>query len=660
MDRDRWDRVQSIFSEVHDAEPGIRAALIAARCGQDAELRQEVESLLLASDAASSFFGGLSDRALPGDDGVDTVPDWLSSEAVAGNFIVKEKLGAGGMGQVYRATDAKLQRDVALKVLAEHLMDDPVHVGRFRREARMLAALNHPSIAAIYGLEEVDRGTVLVLELVEGRTLADRLAAGPVSLEEAARIGREVADALGAAHQAGIVHRDLKPANVKLTLDGRVKVLDFGIAKAVGDAPYGAPSDGIAPATAEEGPIAGTLPYMSPEQLQGAPTDQRTDVWSFGVVLFEMLAGRRPFSGSSPAHTLSRILERDPPWEALPADTPQSVIGLLQVCLTRDADTRLRHIAEAAAVLERVVPHRADSSEIPWGGQAAPEEPPSTASLQRLEQEIRFCTASDGVRIAYATVGSGPVIVKAANWLNHLEYDWGSPVWRHVFRELARDNMLVRYDERGNGLSDRDVEDLSFGAFVRDLETVVDAAGHERFALFGISQGASVSIAYSVAHPERVSHLVLLGGYALGRSRRSPEAAEQADAMRTLMRLGWGQDNDQFRQLFTSSMIPGATREQMQWFNDLQRMTASAATAVRLRSAFDGIDVSELLGRVRVPTLVLHARGDAAVPFEQGRMLASRIPGARFCTLESQNHLLLEGEPAWARFLMEFKRFLGT
>ncbi len=404
----------------------------------------------------------------------------------------------------------------------------------------------------------------------------------------------------------------------------------------------------------------GTLPYMSPEQLQGAATDRRTDVWAFGVVLFEMMAGHRPFHGASPALTLARILERDPPWEALPPDTPPELLGLLRSCLAREAGDRLSDISGASSVLARVAAEPVRWGDVSSDDPGASGEPVSTASLQRLEQEIRFCVASDGARIAYATVGTGPVILKAANWLNHLEYDWGSPVWRHVFRELARDHTLVRYDERGNGLSDWDVEDLSFDAFVRDLETVADAAGHDRFALFGISQGASVSIAYAVAHPDRVSHLILLGGYALGRGKRSPEDAEQAEAMRTLMRLGWGQDNDQFRQLFTSSMIPGATREQMKWFNDLQRMTASAETAVRLRSAFDTIDVTDLLGQVGVPTLVIHARGDAAVPFEQGRMLARGIPGARFCALESQNHLLLEGEPAWPRFLFEVRRFLST
>ena len=277
-----------------------------------------------------------------------------------------------------------------------------------------------------------------------------------------------------------------------------------------------------------------------------------------------------------------------------------------------------------------------------------------------LEQEIRFCTASDGVRIAYATVGEGPPLVKAANWLNHLEYDWQSPVWRHLPRALAKDHLLVRYDERGNGLSDWDVDDISFDAFVRDLETVVDAVGLEHFALLGISQGCAVSIAYAVRHPDRVTHLVLYGGYAKGvRKRGSQDLIERDQALQSLVSQGWGQENPAFRQVFTSLFIPGATAEQMQWFNDLERVTTSPANAVRLRQVFGDIDVRALMSQVTVPTLVLHVRGDAtAAAFEEGRQLAMSIPGARFVPLEGQNHLILEHEPAWPRFLAEVRGFL--
>jgi pimeloyl-ACP methyl ester carboxylesterase/DNA-binding winged helix-turn-helix (wHTH) protein len=283
------------------------------------------------------------------------------------------------------------------------------------------------------------------------------------------------------------------------------------------------------------------------------------------------------------------------------------------------------------------------------------------AAVGGLHQEIQFCTASDGVRIAYAAVGKGPPLVKAANWLNHLEYDWQSPIWSHVLRAIAARFRLIRYDERGNGLSDWDVDDISFEAFVRDLESVVDANGLKRFPLLGISQGCAVSIAYAVRHPERVSRLVLYGGYARGRRRRGQQGeVDQADALLTLMRQGWGQENPAFRQIFTTQFIPGATAEQAHWFNDLQRMTTSPENAVRIRKTLDEIDVVGLLPEVRVPTLVLHCRNDAVQPFEEGRRMAAGISGSRFVALEGSNHLILEQEPAWPRLLDEVTRFLGS
>jgi pimeloyl-ACP methyl ester carboxylesterase/DNA-binding winged helix-turn-helix (wHTH) protein len=279
------------------------------------------------------------------------------------------------------------------------------------------------------------------------------------------------------------------------------------------------------------------------------------------------------------------------------------------------------------------------------------------SSAAPLQQEVHFCTASDGVRIAYAVAGRGPPLVKAANWLNHLEYDWQSPIWSELLHELAASHLLVRYDERGNGLSDWDVDDISFEAFVRDLESVVDAAGLERFALLGISQGCAVSIVYAIRHPERISHLVLHGGFARGRARRD---LEHARTLLSLVKQGWGQENPAFRQFFTSLFLPKGTPEQMQWFNDLQRITTSPENAVRIMQATGELDISDLLPQVRVPTLVLHCRNDAAVVLDEGRRLAAGIPGAKFVALESRNHLVLESEPAWEKFIGEIKTFLAS
>jgi pimeloyl-ACP methyl ester carboxylesterase/DNA-binding CsgD family transcriptional regulator len=279
-----------------------------------------------------------------------------------------------------------------------------------------------------------------------------------------------------------------------------------------------------------------------------------------------------------------------------------------------------------------------------------------------MRQEIRFCTTADRVRIAYATSGHGPALVKAANYLTHLEHDWESPVWRHWLRELAHHHTLVRYDERGCGLSDRDVEEFSMAGWLADLEAVVDAAGLERFALLGLSQGAAVSVAYAERHPERVSHLVLYGGYARGRFHRDLSEREmlEAETMINAMRVGWGRDNPAFRQLFSTLLMPEGSPEQKGSLDRLARVSTSPEQAAAMERAFYGIDVTSEAGRVRVPSLVLHARDDATIPFEEGRLLASLLPDARFVPLESRNHVLTEEEPAWERFVGEVRGFLGV
>ena len=276
------------------------------------------------------------------------------------------------------------------------------------------------------------------------------------------------------------------------------------------------------------------------------------------------------------------------------------------------------------------------------------------------KQQIGFCIAPDGAQIAYATVGSGPPLVKAPNWLSHLEYEWESPFWRHLLQELSSTRTLVRFDQRGNGLSDRNVEDISLDAFVSDLETVVDALNLERFPLLGISQGCAISAAYAVRHPERVSHLIFLGGFARGAYHRGKAEKEQAEALLTLIRYGWGEDNPALRQMFTSRFIPEGTPEQVEWFNELQRKSTSAENAVRLRHAVLDFQVSDLLAKVTAPTLVMHCKGDAIVPFSEGSRLAAMIPGARFVPLEGKNHMILEHEPAWEHYLREVRNFLAT
>ena len=276
-----------------------------------------------------------------------------------------------------------------------------------------------------------------------------------------------------------------------------------------------------------------------------------------------------------------------------------------------------------------------------------------------MDQSIRFATTNDGVRLAYAAAGVGPPLLKTANWLNHLEFDWKSPVWQHWFGLLSSHHRFFRYDIRGTGLSDRVDTGLDFATQIGDLERVTEAAGLDRFALLGISQGAAVAIEYAIRHPGRVSHLIVHGGYAKGWARRGPESLRNGRALVELVRVGWGAETAAFRRIFAELLMPQASEEQANWLSELQRRTTTPEVAARILEAFGDIDIADRLGLVTTPTLVLHSRRDAIVPFEQGRKVAAGIPGATFVELESENHLLIESEPAWQRFQEAVAGFLG-
>lgn len=313
--------------------------------------------------------------------------------------------------------------------------------------------------------------------------------------------------------------------------------------------------------------------------------------------------------------------------------------------LWRDADPEAASVARPQPVMfgPRALPKRAR------GAAADTSHPPLVGCAQALRrQRIGFCEVPDGAKVAYATLGSGPPLLKAANWLTHLEFDWTSPIWGECFAEIARTRTFIRYDERGCGLSDWEVTNLSFDAFVEDLEVVADKLALDRFPLLGISQGAAVSIEYAVRHPERVSGLILIGSYAAGwRHLASPEEKARREAVRTLTELGWGTDNPAYRHIFSQTFMPDAAAEELAWFDEFQRLTTSPRNAARFQDAFGDIDVRAVLGQVKAPTIVLHSKHDQRIPLEQGRAVASGIPNAHFVPLESCNHVLVDYEPAW-------------
>ena len=343
--RDRWDRVERLYHAALALDPNERATFLRETCS-DEGLRQEVESLLSYESNAPEFLKTPAVEFLA----ADLLPADKSpglADRRFGQYEILSLLGTGGMGEVFRARDATLHRDVALKMLPAVYATDPQRRARFEREARLLASLNHPHIAAIYGFEQHDGVAGLILELVEGETLAARLRRGALPVREALAIARQIADALAAAHARGIVHRDLKPANITIAADGRVKVLDFGLAKATVDTARGDTSPTISMGGTQPGVILGTAAYMSPEQARGKPVDKRADVWAFGCVLWEMLTGRMAFGGETTSHSILAVLDRTPDWRLLPETAPPAVVRLLQRCLEKDPERRLNDIADA-------------------------------------------------------------------------------------------------------------------------------------------------------------------------------------------------------------------------------------------------------------------------------------------------------------------------
>lgn len=343
MTPERWYQIKNICGALLECAPERRQALQEELCAGDDELKQEVAAMLAQSDSS----GSVLDPQLKEKLGIAL----SMSGRQFSHYRILEHIGSGGMGEVYRARDTKLGRDVALKLLPNLFDGDQSRLARFKREAQLLASLNHPHIAAIYGVEESDQQPALVLELVDGATLADHIAKGPKGIEETLRIAIQIAEALEAAHDKSVIHRDLKPANVKITTQGTVKVLDFGLAKVLDDESAQASSKSQSSAagtpTTELGMILGTAGYMSPEQARGNAVDRRTDIWAFGVIVFEMLTGRRAFVGETVADTLGKILEREPDWSRLPENTPRSIRTLLRRCLEKDRGRRLHHIADA-------------------------------------------------------------------------------------------------------------------------------------------------------------------------------------------------------------------------------------------------------------------------------------------------------------------------
>ncbi len=543
-----------------------------------------------------------------------------------GQYRILSKAGQGGMGVVFRAHDTRLGRDVALKFLTEVGALDSDEAERLRLEARSLAQLTHANIVTIYDVGQTDDSPFLALEWVSGSSLDQPSHRRSWDEDELLRVALPVSEALAAAHSRGIVHRDLKRANVLLGDDGAVKLVDFGLAKFL-DA-----RDQLT----RTATLVGTVGCMSPEQTTGGEVGPPSDVFSFGVLSYELLTGRSPFTGESVAARLYAIVNvPHEPLANLRPDVSPELIALVERCLQKQPEARYPDGAHLAQDVHRVVRARlaAETQALPGLARARP----ATASGS---PEIRYCMTSDGVSIAYSIHGEGPVLVRVLGWFTHLEMEWEWPGLRRIWERLGRTHTVVRYDGRGIGLSGPWAGEFTEETRQLDLDAVLTAVGAERVALYGISEGGWTAAHYASFHPDRISHLVIYGSYSRGIRHRPGYDPEETAALETLMRKGWGRDTPQYRQIFTTAYFgPDADPGLVAHFNHLQRAAADGDTAARYQESLhrreDGRDV---FTNIRVPTLVVHCRDDEIVPFREGQLIASLIPGARFLPLPSGEH----------------------
>lgn len=555
-------------------------------------------------------------------------------------FRILEKVGEGGMGEVFRARDTKLDRDVALKFLTRVGRLSLAQGDLLRREAQSLAALNHPNIVTIHDIGETDGVPFLVLEWISGKPLSDPSYQKPFDETTFLQIAVPVADALAAAHARGIVHRDVKPENVLVTPEGRVKLVDFGLAILRERDPDATRS----------GTVAGTMAYMSPEQANGAHVGPPSDIFSFGVMAYELLSGERPFQGDSWLAVLNKIVhERHMPLSSRRSTLGGALVDAVEGCLRKEPAARFQDGAQLAQQL-----HRVTITGAPVRGS---ESSPRTGSAQ----DIRFCTTADGVGIAYSVVGSGPLLVRVLGHFTHLEMEWEWPALRLFWERLARTHTVVRYDGRGIGLSDHWPEAFTEETRQLDLEAVLNAVRGEKVDLLGISEGGWTAAVYANARPERVDHLILYGAYSRGAQARPGFDKEEDAALMTLIRKGWGRDTHMFRQIFTSQFFrSNADPGLIAHFNEMQRVSADPETAARYEeSCHSRGDGREIYERVRVPTLVIHCRDDQMVNFEEGRRLAALIAGAQLVPLPSGTHYFPTDEDVTEKVVEAIDRFTG-
>jgi pimeloyl-ACP methyl ester carboxylesterase/tRNA A-37 threonylcarbamoyl transferase component Bud32 len=599
MARERHD-VEALLASAATLAPTERIAFILRRCGSDTAMLRDVETRLRSlpdTDPTTQSPPG-SDEDSTGGIGAshEAEPDESTRATAAisvGAFRILRKIGAGGMGEVFLAWDDRLGRRVALKRLRQK---DGLTSSMLLHEARTAAQLNNPNIATVHDVVDADGRLHIVMEYLEGETLARRLKHGPLARAEVVEIARQMAKALVFAHDHGVLHCDMKPGNVFVLPDGTVKVLDFGLARFF-HAPYLHAGDagGLSPSLR----AAGTLAYMAPEQILGAPLDPRTDIFSLGVVMREMLTGNAGEaaadapSGSAGPLSLEDVIGRATAWE--PAARWQSVAELVEA---------LRQ--------------------------------PAIAESRRISA-LSYARTRDAVRIAYARAGSGTPLVYVRGWISHVDHMLLDENFRALFDGLSARHDVVRFDCRGNGLSERVSRDITLESLTLDLEAVLDACGMERAAIFATCFGGPIAIEFAARHPDRVRALIVDGSFAVGRTLASP-------AKRMLLRKGLQTIPD--AAFLILSYLTSPTTVGRGYRNpQVAREMISPATAAALYDLAFRIDVTDSARRVTAPTLIMHRTRSAAVPIERGRELAQLIRTSQFLELPGSGHNPWDEDP---------------
>src|SRR5438552_5780959 len=508
MKPEHWQRIKTLLQSALEREPGERSAFLSAACAGDESLRKEVESFIISHEQAGGFIEEPAFEVMA-ESLVNKQTELVGQ--MLGQYRVLEQLGAGGMGEVYLAQDTRLGRKVALKMLPADLTAEDERVRRFQQEARAASALNHPNIITIYEIAEMDSRRFMATEFIDGETLFERLKAGLMTLNDAVDVAVQVTSALCAAHQAGIVHRDIKPGNIMLRTDGIVKVLDFGLAMLTERK-----DDGVEATTlvkTRQGTVMGTPHYMSPEQARGQKMDARTDIFSLGVVLYEMLTGRVPFAGQTMTDVLASILMLEPPSLSQSApEAPEDLQRIVHSALRKDKEERYQTSAELLIDLKALKQEL--EFETRRGGYSSRGSHGGAAVLANARPETRYAR-SGGVNIAYQVIGDGPIdLVYVPGWVTNIDYSWEEPSLARYYRGLASFSRLILFDKRGTGLSDQTAQLPTLEQRMDDVRAVMDAVGSERAAVFGASEGGPMCVLFAATYPKRTSALVTLGIFA--------------------------------------------------------------------------------------------------------------------------------------------------